>query len=203
MVKRKRVPLQLKGTDEQYFRTKEIIGKPDPVEEGRAVESEQPVEKQTLVKAEPAKKPEPVKRAAPAKPARPKPREKTEQDEDPSKGEIVSRIIHLGVPLTKRLHDTAEKFGVPIDDLLYAARKKTIANFRRRIAVTKKPTVDEFEKGGETLRVAVSLSQDEMDRLRNWYDPLDIGLATKVVSPLMTASFRAEVKVICDGADAD
>lgn len=203
MVKRKRVPLQLKGTDEQYFRTKEITGQPGPSEEGRAVEPDQSVPAEAPSKPEPEKKREPVKRTPSPKPAHKKPSVKVEPDEDTSKGEIVSRIIHLGIPLTKRLHDTAEKFGVPIDDLLYAARKKTIANFRRRISVTKKPVVDEFEKGGETLRVAVSLSQEEMDRLRKWYDPLDIGLATKVVSPLMTASFRAEVKAICDGAAAD
>ena len=203
MVKRKRVPLQLKGTDEQYFRTKEITGQPEDVEKGRESVAERPVETVEPVKPEPTVKAPPVKRSSPAKTPKKKPSFKVEADEETSKGEVVSRIIHLGVPLTKRLHDTAEKFGVPVDDLLYAARKKTITNFRHRIGTTKKPIVPEFEKGGETLRVAVSLSLEEMGRLRGWYDPLDIGLATKVVSPLMTASLRAEVKAICDAAEAE
>jgi hypothetical protein len=203
MVKRKRVPLQLKGTDEQYFRTKEITGQPEDVEKGRESVAERPVETVEPVKPEPTVKAPPVNRSSPAKTPKKKLSVKVEADEETSKGEVVSRIIHLGVPLTKRLHDTAEKFGVPVDDLLYAARKKTITNFRHRIGTTKKPIVPEFEKGGETLRVAVSLSLEEMDRLRGWYDPLDIGLATKVVSPLMTASLRAEVKAICDAAEAE
>lgn len=199
MVKRKRVPLELKGTDEQYFRTKEIIGQPQPdapsgQKQGRGDEAEVPPA------APDNATPEPVKRV---KAAHKKPSPKTSPEQEDMKAQIVSRIIHLGVPLTKRLHLTAEKFGVPVDDLLYAARKKTIAHFRRRISLTKKPVIEEFDKGGETLRVAVSLSSQEMTRLRNWYDPLDLGLATKVVSPLMTAAFRAEVKVICDAADAD
>ncbi len=199
MVKRKRIPLQLKGTDEQYFRTKEIIGKPPEDETDAPAKAETPM---SPAKEDSAPVQETALKTAPAKPRQKKAAPPKPVPEVEGKGEIVSRIIHLGIPLTKRLHDTAEKFGVPIDDLLYAARKKTIAHFRAKISTSKKPVVQEFEKGGESMRVAVSLSAEEMSRLRDWYDPLDIGLATKVVSPLMTAAFRAEVKAICDAADA-
>lgn len=206
MVKRKRIPLQLKGTDEQYFRTKEIVGKPDEPLEQPVMESSTEIVNAAASEAKVTPTPQkPDKGVAEPKvptpqvtPRKKKPTQPTPATEE--KAEIVSRIIHLGVPLSKRLQATAEKFGVPVDDLLYAARKKTVTHFRQKISASKKPEVPEFEKGGETLRVAVSLSAEELVKLKGWYDPLDIGLATKVVSPLMTAAFRAEVKTICDAA---
>ena len=117
------------------------------------------------------------------------------------KPEIVSRIVHLGRPLSKRLHSTAEKFGVSVDDLLYAARKRAISNFRTKLVSRKKPVIPQFDKGGETLRIAVSLSEQEVTQLKAWFDPLHLGLGIKMVSPLMTESFRAEVSKICDAAD--
>ena len=195
MTRRKRVPLQLKGSDEQYFRTREIQTKPEPEPETPVVEpdtSPVAVEKSpepAVSTPKPRKKPGP--RKAVAKPEEPVPEE----------AEIVSRIVHLGKPLSKRVQDLAEELGVSVDDLLYAARKKAMARFKAQIGGKSKPSIPEPVKGGETLRIALKISGEEMARLKGWYDPLDIGLATKVISPLLGEALRIEVKAMCDASN--
>lgn len=195
MTRRKRVPLQLKGSDEQYFRTREIQTKPEPEPDPPVVEpdtSPVAVEKSpepAVSTPKPRKKPGP--RKAVAKPEEPVPEE----------AEIVSRIVHLGKPLSKRVQDLAEELGVSVDDLLYAARKKAMARFKAQIGGKSKPSIPEPVKGGETLRIALKISGEEMARLKGWYDPLDIGLATKVISPLLGEALRIEVKAMCDASN--
>jgi hypothetical protein len=196
MVKRKRVALNLTGTDEQYFRTKEISGQavpnePDNTKQTKAVSKRQDpkVEKTANVPVHSKQLKTSPKKVGPKDP-----------DEQP-KGEIISRIIHLGRPLSKRIQDTAEKFGVPVDDLLFAARKKAITNFREKLSARKRPVIDAFDKGGETIRIAVSLSPSELSQLEAWFDPLSLGLGTKMVSPLLTKALRSEVIRICDAAE--
>lgn len=189
MVKRKRIPLNLKGTDETYFRTREMSGQGERVETDHVQE---PPRKEPKAIVKPETKARVKRRAAP---------EKQSAIEPEFKSEIVSRIIHLGIPLSKRIQQTAEDFGVPVDDLLFAARKKAIVNFRCVLNLSKKPAIENFDKGGETLRIAVSLSSGEQQKLKTWFDPLDIGLSTKMVSPLLTQALREEVKRICDASN--
>ena len=195
MTRRKRVPLQLKGSDEQYFRTREIQTKPEPEPETPVIETDTPP-----VAVETA--PEPV--VSPPKPRKkPGPRKAVTKPEEPAleEAEIVSRIVHLGKPLSKRVQDLAEDLGVSVDDLLYAARKKAMARFKAQIGGKSKPSIPEPVKGGETLRIALKISGEEMARLKGWYDPLDIGLATKVISPLLGEALRIEVKAMCDASN--
>lgn len=88
MVKRKRIPLQLKGTDEQYFRTKEITGQPDDVEKGREPVAEQPVETVQPVAPEPAIKAPTVKRSSPAKASKKSRASKLKRMRKPRKGAL-------------------------------------------------------------------------------------------------------------------
>ena len=173
MTRRKRVPLQLKGSDEQYFRTREIQMPP---------EAEAPADAPKGQGAGgDAKPPEPVL---------------PESESDGA--EIVSRIVPLGPALTKRVQALAEQVGFPVDDLLNAARKKAVARFRKRIGGKTKPTVPDVARGGETIRISLKLGAGEMARLKGWFDPFDIGLATKVVAPLLAEALQAEVTKICD-----
>lgn len=173
MTRRKRVPLQLKGSDEQYFRTREIQmppadDAPMSAPEGQGAGAD----------------------AGPPEPAPPHP--------DGSEAEIVSRIVPLGPALTERIQALAGQAGVPVDDLLYAARKKAVARFRKRIAGKTKPAIPQVARGGETIRISLKLSAGEMARLKGWFDPFDIGLATKVVAPLLAEALQGEVTKICD-----
>lgn len=174
MTRRKRVPLQLKGSDEKYFRTREIQTRPEPDPE-----------------PEPAPPAKPKAQARPkAKPAPP----------PATEGEVVSRIVPLGRALSTQVQDLAERLGVPVDDLLYAARKKAVARLRGQLAGTRKPDLPQILKGGESIRIAVKLSPQEMAQLRTWFDPLDLGLATKPLAPLLAAALRAEVSAMCRAA---
>ena len=195
MTRRKRVPLQLKGSDEQYFRTREIQTKPEPEPETPLIEPDMP-----SVAVE--KAPEPIV-SSPKPRKKPGPRKAATKPEEPTlqEAEIVSRIVHLGKPLSKRVQDLAEDLGVSVDDLLYAARKKAMARFKTQIGGKTKPSIPEPVKGGETLRIALKISGEEMARLKGWYDPLDIGLATKVISPLLGDALRVEVKAMCDASN--
>lgn len=179
MSPRKRRPLELKGTDEQYFRTREIQGAP----------ADAPVPVPETPKAP---KPAPVKQSKAVKP-KPAPQPEVE-------AEVVSRIVPLGKKLSRRVQELAEDVGVPVDDLLYAARKKAVTRVRGKLAAAKKPTLADVDKGGETIRIALKLSEVEMAKLVAWFDPLNLGIATKAIAPLLAEALRAEVKAICDSA---
>lgn len=180
MNRKKRVPLQLKGSDEQYFRTREIQMRPEP-EPAPAVPPPAPAKEKPAAAGKAEK---PLRKPAPAKDG----------------AGIVSRIVPLGRPLSARVQKLAGELGVPVDDLLYAARKKAMARFRARIRGRTRPQIAEPDKGGETVRIALKLSADEMGRLKEWFDPMDIGLAGKVISPLLAEALQSEVRAICDSA---
>lgn len=179
---RKRVPIQLKGSDEQYFRTREIQARPEPVV-ARAPEPAAPPRAVTA----PETRPKTVGQGKRSEPA-------------PSgEGEVVSRIVPLGPVLSERVRAVAGQTGMPVDDLLYAARKKAVARFRAAIAGPGKPKIPGPERGGETIRISFKLTAAELGRLRGWFDPLDLGVATRAVAPLLAEALRAEVAAICDG----
>lgn len=182
---RKRVPIQLKGSDEQYFRTREILERPAPP----------PAE----AKPVPEARPEPAARSRTAGQGTRSPATVSQDDAEPAGGEVVSRIVPLGRALSRRVQALAEETGVPVDDLLYAARKKAVARVRQTIAGRAKPAMAKVEKGGETIRISFKLTPEELGRLKAWFDPLDLGLATKAVAPLLAAALRAEVEAICGG----
>lgn len=201
MTQRKRVPIQLKGSDEQYFRTREIQARPEP-----------PAAPVVAPKARPEAKPEasPAPKPAAVSKLRPKPKAEGQgrrkaapppEAVEPGEGEVVSRIVPLGRTLSKRVQALAEASGVAIDDLLYAARKKAVARFRRMIAGSDRPALPAAEKGGETIRISFKLTPAELGRLNAWFDPLGLGIATKQVAPLLAAALRAEVTAICAAAE--
>lgn len=202
MNKRKRVPIQLKGSDEQYFRTREIQTRPVPVDPELAAETapEPVVQEAPKVAPERAKKPTQAEgQGAAKKTTRSVPPEEPAALET-EEGEVVSRIVPLGWPLSRRLQDVAEQTGVPVDDLLYAARKKAVARVRARIAATDKPEIPKVEKGGEKIRISFKLTAEELARLKAWFDPLDLGLGIKAVAPLLAEALKAEVEDICAAA---
>lgn len=184
MTRRKRVPLQLKGSDEKYFRTREIQTRPEP-------------EPDTPPPARAEKAPPDPKPAAGQggrKPKAPAPAPQTET------GEVVSRIVPLGRTLSTKLQDLAIRLGVPVDDLLFAARKKAVARLRAQLAGSAKPELPQVIKGGESIRIAVKLTPEEMTRLAAWFDPLGLGLATKPLAPLLAGALRTEVSAMCKAA---
>ena len=192
MSRKKRIPLQLKGSDEQYFRTREILS---PAEEAPTEEPDPP-----------AAHPEPSQGTSENRQGRGARAEQLSSapeptpDNSPETGEVVSRIVPLGRPLSRRLQTLAEEVGVSVDDLLYAARKKAVKRFRARIAGPDKPDIPEVVKGGETIRISFKLTGEELTRLTTWFDPLDLGLATKMVAPLLAEALRAEIEAICSSA---
>jgi hypothetical protein len=113
---------------------------------------------------------------------------------------VISRIVPLGRPLSVRLQTLAEDVGVPVDDLLYAARKGAVQRLRARLAASDRPDLPATAKGGETIRISFKLSAAELARLAAWYDPLGLGLATKSVAPLLAQALRDEVTQICAAA---
>lgn len=203
MTQRKRVPIQLKGSDEQYFRTREIQARPEP-------QPEPPAAPVAAPKARPEAKPEASPAPKPAAVSKPKPKPEGQgrrkaapppEAVEPGEGEVVSRIVPLGRALSKRVQALAEASGVAVDDLLYAARKKAVARFRRMIAGSDRPALPAAEKGGETIRISFKLTPAELGRLNAWFDPLGLGIATKQVAPLLAAALRAEVTAICAAAE--
>lgn len=206
MTRRKRVPLQLKGSDEQYFRTREIAATPppDPAPEPAPEPTPQPGPAHTepaAPKADLAPPPGPAQEPAPTPivesviPSAPNPAPEREGE-----GEVISRIVPLGRPLSVRLQTLAEDVGVPVDDLLYAARKGAVQRLRARLAASDRPDLPATAKGGETIRISFKLSAAELARLAAWYDPLGLGLATKSVAPLLAQALRDEVTQICAAA---
>lgn len=203
MTQRKRVPIQLKGSDEQYFRTREIQARPEP-------QREPPAAPVVAPKARPEAKPEASPAPKPAALSKPKSKPEGQgrrkaapppEAVEPGEGEVVSRIVPLGRALSKRVQALAEASGVAVDDLLYAARKKAVARFRRMIAGSDRPALPAAEKGGETIRISFKLTPAELGRLNAWFDPLGLGIATKQVAPLLAAALRAEVTAICAAAE--
>lgn len=194
MTRRKRVPLQLKGSDEKYFRTREIQTRPDP-----DPEPETPPKAETPAKPNPkppagqgARKAKPRKQSLKSTPPRSK--------SGPESGEVVSRIVPLGRALSTELQDLAERLGVPVDDLLHAARKRAVARVRGQLAGAAKPELPEVIKGGETIRIAFKLTPEELASLNGWFDPLGLGLTTKPLAPLLAGALRAEVSAMCRAA---
>ncbi len=202
MTRKKRVPLQLKGSDEKYFRTREIQTRPAPETPPEATPETGPDPRpQQAPKPQTPPKPAARAKAKPAKepkPATPEPVTATEPD--PGASDVVSRIVPLGRALSTRVQDLAAALDVPVDDLLYAARKRAVARVRAQLTAARKPDLPEVIKGGETIRIALKLSAPERARLTAWFDPLDLGLATKPLAPLLAGALRTEVALMCDAA---
>ena len=205
MTRRKRVPLQLKGSDEQYFRTREIAATP-PAEappEPAADPAPQAIpEQEARAAAEPMppiSTPSPIAEPVSPRPAAPEPTP-VQKPEAEGEGEVVSRIVPLGRPLSIRVQALAEEVGVSVDDLLYAARKGAVQRLRARLAAPGRTELPATIKGGETIRISFKLSATELARLAAWYDPLGLGLATKAVAPLLAQALRDEVAQICAAA---
>lgn len=202
MTRRKRVPLQLKGSDEQYFRTREIAATPPAVTPAEPTPEPDPQvapEREVGATAEPTppiSSPKPAIEPVSSRPAAPAPPPVQQPDGD-GEGEVVSRIVPLGRPLSVRVQALAEEVGVSVDDLLYAARKGAVQRLRARLAAPDRPDLPATVKGGETIRISFKLSATELARLAAWYDPLGLGLATKAVAPLLAQALRDEVAQIC------
>ena len=107
-------------------------------------------------------------------------------------GEVISRIVPLGRPLSTQIQELAARLGVPVDDLLFAARKKAVARVRAQLAGARKPDPAQVIKGGESIRIAFKLTPQELARLQGWFDPLELGLATKPLAALLAAALRAD-----------
>ncbi|MEC7256508.1 MAG: hypothetical protein VXW58_01690 [Pseudomonadota bacterium] len=202
MTRRKRVPLQLKGSDEQYFRTREIAATPpaEAAPEPAADPAPQTIPQQEASAAvEPmpsVSTPKPIAEPVSSRPAAPEPTP-VQNPEAEGEGEVISRIVPLGRPLSIRVQALAEEVGVSVDDLLYAARKGAVQRLRTRLAAPERPELPATIKGGETIRISFKLSATELARLAAWYDPLGLGLATKAVAPLLAQALRDEVAQIC------
>ena len=202
MTRRKRVPLQLKGSDEQYFRTREIASTPPTVTPAEPTPEPDPQvapEREVGATAEPTPPisiPKTAIEPVSSRPAAPAPPPVQQPDVD-GEGEVVSRIVPLGRPLSVRVQALAEEVGVSVDDLLYAARKGAVQRLRARLAAPDRPDLPATVKGGETIRISFKLSATELARLAAWYDPLGLGLATKAVAPLLAQALRDEVAQIC------
>ena len=199
MTRRKRVPLQLKGSDEQYFRTREIAATPAPDPEPKPDPVPNPApEPEATPEPLPAAPPPPAPDATRTPIAEPVWAPDPDLAPDPEgEGEVISRIVPLGRPLSIRVQALAEEVGVPVDDLLFAARKAAVQQLRAQLAGATRPELPAVVKGGETIRISFKLSAAELARLAAWYDPLGLGLATKSVAPLLARALRDEVARIC------
>lgn len=212
MTSRKRVPIRLTGSDEQYFRTREIQARPEGTPEPEPIAEARPEAPPPVPAARPDLTPDPRMQAKQPKPristAGQGPTRKPAVSAFPSRaprpdpeaegeGEVISRIVPLGRTLSQRLQAVAAGAGVPVEDLLYAARKKAVTRLRAVLAGATKPEVPEAVKGGETIRISFKLTPEELGRLTQWFDPLGLGIATRPVAPLLAAALRAEVTAIC------
>lgn len=204
MTGRRRVPLDLKGTDEQYFRTREIRGDPEAGPDGTGSAANEGTAAGQGAATPRDAVPGPVGGTMPdAAGDGPAPGSAADPGRDdrqpPSKAVVLSRIVPVGPVLWERLAALSALSGVTVDDLLRAARKRTVARFRRRIAGPDRPPDVAPAKGGLRLRIALTLAPDELARLADWYDPpgLDLGLGQQAVAPLLAQALQDEIAEIC------